>query len=57
MISLGGCPCHNWKPSFFLALYLTGVHFRAKLHQVGDVSEPKIKCLPIRTQEIDGARL
>ena len=43
--------------SFCLALYLTGVHFRGELQQVGHVSEQKIKSRPIRTREIGGARL
>ena len=44
--------------SFFcLALYLTGVHFRGELQQVGHVSEQKIKSRPIRTREIGGVRL
>ena len=45
------------NPGFFLALYLTGVHFRAELQHVGDVSEQKFKCRPIRTREIGGVRL
>ena len=45
------------NPAFCLALYLTGLHFRGELHHVGDVSEQKIKCRPIRTREIGGARL
>ena len=53
----GGCLCDNWKPSFCFALYLTGVHFPGELHHVGDVSEQKIKCGPIRTREIGGVRL
>ena len=43
-------------PAFFL-LYLTEVHFRGELQHVGDVSEQKIKCWPIRTREIGGVRL
>ena len=31
-------------PGFCLFLYLTGVHFRGELQQVGDVSEQKFKC-------------
>ena len=31
-------------PAFFLALYLTGVHFRGELQQDGHVGEQKIKC-------------
>ena len=40
------------NPAFCLALYLTGVHFRGELQQVF-----KIKCSPIRNQEIAAARL
>ena len=43
--------------AFCLALYLTGVDFRGELQHAGDVSEHKIKCRPIRTQEIGGAGL
>ena len=39
---------------FCLFLYLTGVHFRGKLQHGGDVSQQKIKCRPIKTQEIGG---
>ena len=42
------------NPPFCLALYLTAVHFRDELQHVGDVSEQKIKCRPIRTREIGG---
>ena len=45
------------NPAFCLALYLTGVHFRGELQHVGDASEQKIKCRPIRTREIGGVRL
>ena len=45
------------SPAFCLFLYFTGVRFRGKLQHVGDVSEPKIKCLPIRTREIDVFKL
>ena len=45
------------NPAFFLALYLTGVHFRGKLQHVGGTSEQKIKCGPIRTREVGGVRL
>ena len=45
------------NPAFCLALHLTGVHFRAELQHVGDVSEQKRKYGPIRTREIGGARL
>ena len=40
-----------------LALYFTGVHFQGELQYVGDVSEEKFKCRPIRSQEIGGVRL
>ena len=43
--------------AFCLALYLTGVHFRGELQHGDDVSKEKIKCRPIRTREIGGARL
>ena len=45
------------NPAFYLTLYLTGVHFRGQLQHVGDISEHKIKCSPIRTRKIGGARL
>ena len=45
------------NPAFCLALYLTGVHFQGELQHVGDVSEQKIDCRPIRTREIGGVRL
>ena len=45
------------NPAFFIALYLTGVHFRGELQHICDVSEQKIKCRPIRTREIGGVRL
>ena len=45
------------NPAFFLALCLTGVHFRGELQHVGHVGEQKIKCLPIRTREIAEVRL
>ena len=45
------------NPALFLALYLTGVHFRGKLQYIGDVSEQKIKYGPIKTREIGGIRL
>ena len=44
------------NPAFCVALYLTGVHFRGDLQPVGDVSEQKIKCGPIRTRGIGGVR-
>ena len=45
------------NPVFCLASYLTGVHFRGKLQHVGDVSEQKFKCRPIRTRELGGVKL
>ena len=39
------------------ALYLTRVYFRGELQHVGHVGAQKIKCRPIRTQEIGGVRL
>ena len=45
------------NPAFCLFLYLTGEHFRGELQHIGDVSEKNIKCWPIRTREIGGARL
>ena len=45
------------NPVFCLALYVTGVHFRGKLQQVGHMGEQRIKCRPIRTREIAGVRL
>ena len=45
------------NPAFCLVSDLNGVHFRSELHHVGDVIEPEIKYLPIRTQETGGARL
>ena len=45
------------NPVFCLALYLTGVHFPGELQQVHNVGGQKIKCRPIRTQEIGGVRL
>ena len=45
------------NPAFCIALYLTGVRFRDKLQDIGDVSEQKIKFGPIRTREIGGVRL
>ena len=45
------------NPDFCLALYLTGIHFRGELQQVGHVGEQNVKCQPIRTQEIAGVRL
>ena len=34
------------NPTFCLAFYLTGVHFRGKLQHVGHVGEQKLKCRP-----------
>ena len=45
------------NPAFCLALHLTGVHFREELQYVGEVSEQKCKCRPIRTREMGGVRL
>ena len=45
------------KPTFCLAIHLTGVHFRGELQHVGDVSEQKCKYRPIRTREIGSVRL
>ena len=45
------------NPTFCLALYLTGVHFREGLQHVGHVSKQKLKYRPIRTREIAGVRL
>ena len=45
------------NPVFCLFLHLTEIHFRGELQQVGDVSEQKIKCLPIRNRELGGFRL
>ena len=44
-------------PAFYLALCLSGVHFRDELQRVDHVGGQKFKCQPIRTLEIDGARL
>ena len=43
--------------AFCLALYLAGVHFQGELQHVGHVSEPKIKCQPIRTREKSDVKL
>ena len=45
------------NPTFYLAFYLTGVHFRGKLQQVGQVGEQIIKCQSIRPRETAGVRL
>ena len=45
------------NPAFCLTFYITGVHFRGKLQQVGHVGEQRLKCRPIRTREIARVRL
>ena len=45
------------NPAFCFFLYLIGVHFRGELQHLGDISEKKTKCWPIRTQERGGVRL
>ena len=45
------------NPAFFVFLYLTGVRFGGELLPVDDVSEPKIMCRPIRTQEMGSVTL
>ena len=45
------------NPAFFLSLYLTALHFRGELQHGGDVNQQKIKCRPIRTQEIGSVSL
>ena len=45
------------NPAFCLTFYLTGVHFRGKLQQVGHVGEQRLKCRPVRTREISRVRL
>ena len=45
------------NPTFCLAFYLTGVHFRGELQHVGHVGEQKIKFRSIRTREVAGVRL
>ena len=45
------------NPAFCLALHLAGVHFRGELQHVGNVSEQKTMCRPIRTRKIGGVRL
>ena len=45
------------NPAFFIASYLTGVHFRGELQHICDVSEQKIKCRHMRTREIGGVIL
>ena len=43
--------------AYWLALYLTGVHFRGELQYVRDVSEQNLKCRTSRTQEMGNGRL
>ena len=43
--------------AFCVVVYLTGVHFWGELQHVGHVGGQKMKCRPIRTQEIGGVRL
>ena len=45
------------SPVFCLTLYLIGIHFGDMLQHAGYVAEQKIKCWPIRNQEIAGVRL
>ena len=45
------------NPAFYLALCLTGVHFRGKLQHAGHVGGQKIKYRPIKTPEIGGVRM
>ena len=45
------------NPAFCPFLNLTGVYFWGELQHVGDVSEQKINCWPIRTRVIRGVRL
>ena len=45
------------SPDFCLFLYLNGVHFRGELQHGGDVSQQKVKCRPIKTQEIGDVSL
>ena len=45
------------NPAFYLALYLTSVHFGGELQHVGRVDEQKIKCQPIITRETGLVRL
>ena len=42
---------------FWLALYLSAVHFRGKLQHFGHMGKQKIKCQPVKTREIVGVRL
>ena len=55
--SIKGVSVTIGNSAFCLALYLTGVHLRGELQHVGDVSEQKFKCRPIRTRGIGGVRL
>ena len=43
--------------AFYLALYLTSVHFRGKLQHISHLGKQKFKIRPIRTQEIAGLGL
>lgn len=43
--------------AFCLTVSLTGVNFRGKLQYVTHMGGQKIKCRPIRTQEVGGSRL
>ena len=45
------------NPAFWIALYITAVHFRSELQHVGHAGGQKIKYQPIRTREIGGVRL
>ena len=57
MINLGGCLCDKLIPSLLSRRYLTGVHLRGDLQQVGHMVEQKIKCRPIRSREIAEIRM
>ena len=43
--------------AFCVVLYLTGAHFWGELQHTGHVGGQKMKCRPMRTQEIGGVRL
>ena len=45
---LGRCLCDNWKHSFLPRLIFNWRTSSSKLQHVGDVSEQKLKCGPIR---------
>ena len=51
------CLWDNWKPSFLPLLIFNWCTFLRRVTDAGDVSEQKIKCWPMRTQEIGGIRL